>query len=49
MKATVFGVIALSRAFASPKGMILKPGEKGPNPSREFSFVLNPTIVIVRP
>src|SRR4029077_3567328 len=49
-KATVLGVIAASSAAASPKGATrLKPGVKGPNPSRAVASVLKPTIVRVRP
>ncbi len=33
-KAAVFGVMAFSRASASPKGMIGKPGVNGPKSLR---------------
>ena len=47
--AQVLGVIAADSAAASPKGMTLKPGVKGPNPSRYWGSVLKPTMVVVRP
>jgi len=34
MKAAVLGVMAFSRASASPKGMMVKPGVKGPKSLR---------------
>ena len=46
---TVLEVMTASRAAASPKGIILNPGVKGPKLRRELSSVLKPTIVIVLP
>ena len=37
--ATVFFVMAFSRALASPKGIALNPGVNGPNPSLYCSSV----------
>ena len=48
-KATVFSVMASSRACASPKSMTLKPGVNGPNPVVETGSVENETMVMVRP
>ena len=48
-KAQVFGVIAAASASASPNGITLKPGVKGPKPSLYCGSVLKPTMVVVLP
>jgi hypothetical protein len=45
----VFGVIAASRARASPKGTSTKPPPNGPKWSRYCASEENPTMVEVRP
>ena len=47
--AAVLGVMAASRAAASPKGITVNPGVIGPKPSRYCSSVEKLTIVVVRP
>ena len=48
-KATVFGVIAFSKASASPNGTTTKPGANGPKPPRASGSVEKPTMPMVRP
>jgi hypothetical protein len=48
-KPAVFGVMAFSRASASPYGIEMKPGVNGPNPSRAWWLEEKLTIVVVRP
>ncbi|MNT91732.1 hypothetical protein D3C72_2328810 [compost metagenome] len=46
---TVFSLIAASKASASPKGTVRKPGVKGPKPPRASGSVEKETMLSVRP